>query len=141
MSEHIVGLRHQPNGTWATGVVHARVRHGKAALELRGTRYHPTLRIALDALESPDRLNGHGGCSSELLGGTAGAAPSAQVMTLILSDPGGALLSVWENLPEPITKAEWSRRSGISTRTIQRVTKRQQRPNFQTVRKLLAALQ
>ncbi len=141
MSNHILGLRHQPNGTWATGVVHARVRHGKAALELRGTAHHPTLRIALESFGSPRRLNGHAGVSSDVLGGTAGVGVSATILSRILADPGGALLEVWENLPEPISKAEWARRSGISTRTIQRVTKREQRPNFQTVRKLLAALQ
>lgn len=141
---HILGLRKNKHGGWTTGVVHARVRRGEPALELRASKHYKTLRIALDSFEDADRLNGHGGCSSSLLGGTAGLESREAIIRDILGNPGAALRTVWESTG--ITKAEWSRRSGISVRTIDRVcgtdtTPASQSPNSRTVEALLEALQ
>jgi hypothetical protein len=139
MSDHVMGVRKEPGGGWAVGTVHARVRHGKAALELRRPRYVATLRAALEALGDPRVLNGHGGTSSSLLGGTAGLVESAGVLREILAHPGRALAAVHQ--ATGITQREWARRSGVSVTTIGRVVRGSQAPTHRTVARLLEALQ
>ena len=141
MSDHILGLRKAKGAGWATGVVHARVRHGEAALELRGARYHLTLREALEALGEPERLNGHGGVTSAFLGATAGLAARDAILRDFLADPGATLYAVYRLALVPGTRKAWARRAGVDYSTLRRVLKGDQRPSLETARKLLEALQ
>lgn len=139
MSDHILGLRKAKGVGWTTGVVHARVRHGQAALELRGTHHHLTLRDALESLPTRERLNGHGGVVSDLLGATAGPDARDQILRDFLDDPGSVLISLW--LGSQISRVEWARRARVNVSTLRRVLNGTQRPSFDTARRMLEALQ
>lgn len=146
VSDHILGVRKANGPGWVTGVVHARVRHGKAALELRGTSYALTLQGALESLATPERLNGHGGVASELLGATAGLDARELILRAFLNDPGGTLLrlSIYDDGVEvryKLTRKDWARRSGVNVSTIRRILHGSQQPSLATARRLLEALQ
>ena len=149
MSDHILGLRKAKGAGWATGVVHARVRHGEAALELRGASYHLTLRNALEALGEPDRLNGHGGVSATFLGATAGLAARDAILRNFLATPGAVLGQLYRAAYTGVgrarlgglTQRDWARRAGVSVSTIRRILNGSQAPSLSTARRLLEALQ
>jgi DNA-binding XRE family transcriptional regulator len=138
-SAPILGVRKARTTGWTSGVVHLRERHGKPGLELRAARHHVTLRMALESLGTADRVNGHGGCESDLLAGTAGAEAADRLLRDFLAAPGETLESI--RLELGLSRAEWSRRSGVHRRTIRRITHEGQVPLLTTARRLLEALQ
>lgn len=149
LSEHIIGVRKANGAGWVTGVVHARVRRGKAALELRGTSYSLTLQGALESLGDPRRLNGHGGVSSAFLGATAGLASRDAILRDFLAEPGRVLSQLYQDVrtaavhrpTPPPSRKEWARRAGVNVSTVRRILNGTQRPSLETARRLLEALQ
>lgn len=141
MADHIIGLRKARGVGWETGVVHARVRHGAPALELRAVRYSLTLQTALESLGTPERLNGHAGCAGDVLGATAGLAARELILRDFLAYPGATLLGLHHGGGHVMTRRKWAERAGVSARQLRRILKGEARPSLDTARKLLEALQ
>ena len=96
---------------WMVGQVHARMRNGKPAVEIRRPQYFSF--------------------------GT-GAVTQAGMLGAVLSEPQRMLRylsghSKW-------TQAQWAKRAGVDVRTIRRILNEGQEPSVRTLRKLLEAL-